>query len=140
MPAPVPYARIVNNTVVGSVGRGGSGAGEIGISVTSNASPTLLNNVVTTWVLAWQSTPAARQTVVGGMVFHRNTADVSGSATIGQFAIDADDTRELFRDVLNGKFVPCLGSIIIDSAIDSLQDRSSLVTVKNSIGIGLRQF
>ncbi len=136
VPAPVPYARIVNNTVVGSAGRGGTGAGEIGISITSNASPTLLNNVVTNLGTGLSIDASSNTTVVGGMVFHRNTADTAGVATGGQFAIDANDNTEIFLDVLNGNLYPAAGSVIIDSAIDSLQDRSSLVTVKNSIGVG----
>ncbi len=93
VPAPVPYARVVNNTIVGSNGRGGTGAGEIGISVTNNASPTLVNNVVTNLGIGLSVDASSSSTVVGGMVFHRNTTNVTGSASGGQFAIDADNTK-----------------------------------------------
>ncbi len=43
----VPYARIVNNTLVGRGGDlFGNGVGDVGVVIEDNASPTLLNNIV----------------------------------------------------------------------------------------------
>jgi hypothetical protein len=70
------------------------------------------------------------------MLFHRNTADTAGSATVGQFAIVAPSTSEIFANLRSGNLYPATNSPIIDSSIDSLQDRKSLATVKSSVGIG----
>ncbi len=134
--APVPYARLVNNTIVGTVGRNGGGtATETGILVANNASPTIMNNVITNVAVGLSIDATSTSTVVGGTLFHRNTANVGGSATTGQFPIVVPSTTEVFTNVSGGNLYPALGSPIIDSSIDSLQDRPSLVSVKNSIGI-----
>ena len=132
VPAGVPYARLVNNTIAGGL----AGAGGTGIRVQDNASPTLMNNVVTNSAVGLSIDATSTSTVVGGMVFHRNTADTALSATVGQFPIVVPSTTEVFANLAKGNLYPAANSPIIDSSIDSLQDRSSLTTVKNSVGIG----
>lgn len=135
--APVPYARLINNTIVGTVNRGGGGGlDETGIRVRSNASPTIVNNVVTNVAVGLDIDATSTSTVVGGMVFHRNTANTGGSATLGQFPLVVDSAQNVFLDVASGNLYPAINSPVIDSSIDSLQDRPSLVAVKNSVGIG----
>ncbi len=132
VPAGVPYARLINNTIAGGL----AGASGTGIRVQDNASPTLMNNVVTNSAIGLSIDATSTSTVVGGMVFHRNTADTALSATVGQFATVVPSTTEVFMNLSKGNLYPAANSPIIDSSIDSLQDRSSLATVKNSVGIG----
>lgn len=109
---------------------------EAGIRVINNASPTILNSVITNSPVGLRVDASSSSSVVGGMAYHRNTANIAGSATLGQFPQLVDPTREVFLDLENGNLYPAPGSPIIDSSMDSLQDRPSLVTVKNSIGMG----
>ena len=132
VPAGVPYARLINNTIAGGL----AGASGTGIRIENNASPTIMNNVVTNSAVGLSIDATSTSTVVGGMVFHRNTANTANSATVGQFAIVVPSTTEVFSDLSTGNLYPAANSPIIDASIDSLQDRSSLVSVKNSVGIG----
>lgn len=132
VPAGVPYARLINNTIVGGL----TGSTGTGILVQNNASPTLMNNVVTNSAIGLAIDASSTSTVVGGMVFHRNATNTSQSATLGQFAIVVPSTTEIFTNLAKGNLYPAANSPTIDSSIDSLQDRTSLATVKNSIGIG----
>ena len=53
----VPYARVVNNTLVGRGGSlfDGNGVGDVGIVVEDNASPTILNNIVSNFAVGIRS-------------------------------------------------------------------------------------
>ncbi|MGN6545586.1 MAG: dockerin type I domain-containing protein [Aureliella sp.] len=144
---PLRYVRITDDgSRLGSLDAAGadidavvavsSAVSETGIRVASNASPTILNSVITNSPVGLQVDASSSSTVVGGMVYHRNTANTAGSATLGQFPQVADATKELFVDVANGNLYPAPGSPVIDSSMDSLQDRPSLVAVKSSIGLG----
>ncbi len=132
VPASVPYARIVNNTIVGGVP---TPAGT-GIRIQNNASPTLMNNIIANTSVGLSIDATSTSTVVGGMLFHRNGVNTAGSATVGQFPTIVPNTTQIFTDLTRGNLYPAANSPIIDSSIDSLQDRSTLATVKNSIGIG----
>lgn len=138
IPAPVPYARLVNNTIVGSINliSGGSVSVGTGIRVQNNASPTIVNNVIANTAIGLDIDASSTSTVVGGSVFHRNVTNTARSATLGQFPLVADDSKELFFNVTSGNLYPGAGSQVIDSGIDSLQDRPSIVAVKNSYGAG----
>ncbi len=131
IPAAVSNVRLVNNTIVGSP----TGSSGTGILVQSNASPTIVNNVVTNSAIGISIDASSSSTVVGGMVFHRNSSNTGGSATVGQFPISVPSTTELFTNLSRGNLYPAPGSPLIDSSIDSLQDRLSFATVKGSIGI-----
>lgn len=109
---------------------------ETGIRVQSNSSPTVVNNIVANLPVGLEVDASSSSTVVGGMVYHRNTANLAGAAALGQFPLVVDSARDIFVDVLNANLYPAAGSPIIDSSIDSLQDRPALVSVKNSVGIG----
>ncbi len=76
-------------------------------------------------------------TVIGGTVFHRNTVDLGGSATAGQYAINVSNNKSVFVDPAEGFFYPSLNSPVIDASVDSLEDRSSLIAVKQPLGLQL---
>ncbi len=110
-------------------------AGGEGIRVRSNASATLLNNVLVNSTTGINIDASSASTVVGGSVFHRNVADTGGSATTGQFSTLVGNNVPVFVAVGIGNLYPAASSPVIDSSIDSLEDRLSLVAVKQPLGM-----
>lgn len=106
-----------------------------GVRIGANASPTLINNVVVNHLEGIFVDPTSSSTVVGGTLFQRNTQDVSGSATLGQFPIVASSTTVLFTDPASRNLYPQPGSRTIDASLDSLPDRASLLSVKQPLGL-----
>ena len=132
----VPFGRIVNNTVYGP--RGTNPAG-VGIQVVNNASPTLLNNVLAnldTGIFV-DASSAGQGTVIGGNAFSlTNRRNVGGSATTGSFAVLIPAGAPLFVNPDGGNFYPDHLSPIIDSSINSLQERQAYYNaVLQPIGI-----
>lgn len=125
---PVSMARLVNNTIVGD----GTGTG---IEVTDNASPTLLNNVISSFATGIEVGTNSTAPVLGGNLYHNNNTDVNGGS-VGSFAIVADATEELFVGQANGNYYPADGASVLDSSVKSLRDRSVMTTVKQPVGIG----
>lgn len=106
-----------------------------GITIANNATATLLNNVITNTTTGLSIDASSSSTVVGGTVFQGNTANVAGSATLGQFPTVIDPNVPLFVSAGTGNLYPAPGSPLIDSSIDSLEDRPSLASVKRPLGI-----
>ncbi len=132
----VPFGRIVNNTIYGP--QASSPAG-IGIQVVNNASPTILNNVLANLDtgLFVDAGSMAQGTVIGGNAFSlTNRRNVGGSATTGSFAVLVPTNAPLFVGPDNGNFYPDHLSPIIDSSINSLQERQAYYNaVLQPIGI-----
>ena len=126
-PASVPIGRLVNNTVVGD----GSGSG---IIVQSNASPTLLNNLVSGFTTGFDidASSVAAGTTVGANAFQGNTIN----STIPLASSSVDIAGDVFQDPFRRIFIPVEGSIVIDSSFSSLPDRFEFFnTVKDPVGI-----
>jgi hypothetical protein len=109
--------------------------GGTGISVSTSASPTLLNNVVVNTAVGIQVDASSQSTIIGGSLFQRNTADIADSAVLGDFAIVADENAPLFVDPVRGVLYPANLSPIIDSSVNSLPDRAPLTAVKELLGL-----
>jgi hypothetical protein len=129
-PGAVPFGRIVNNTIFGGVSPTG-----VGILVNESASPTLLNNVLASLRTGVEVDASSASTIIGGTVFHRNSMNNVGTG-LGTFPIVVGAGEELFVEPENGNFYPAPGSRLIDSSIDSLQDRPELTTLMNPLGFG----
>ncbi len=131
--APVPFGRIVNNTIVGPGGAG------IGINVTDNAAPTLLNNIVASLDTGIRvDASSLARTVLSGNTFQTstNTRNFGGSLTnVGAFAQTLSAAQALFLDATNRKYYLATGSLAIDSSVDQIQDRPDLTTVRDPLGI-----
>ncbi len=128
-PAPVPFGRLVNNTLVGE----GSGSG---IQVRSAASPTMLNNIVTRFAIGLDvdASSEAAGTVVGGNAFQDNQTDSTLPLATSSFVIPVG--VPLFEDPTRGIYIPANGSQVIDSSFGSLPDRLDFFnTVKEPVGI-----
>jgi hypothetical protein len=134
--APVPFGRVVNNTVFG---RGGSlvpgpSLNDIGIAVVNNASPTLLNNIVANTAIGIGVDASSASTVIGGSVYQGNLTNTVGAAT-ESFPLALTNADPLFVNAAKGNFYLARNSAAIDSAVDSLLERASLETVKAPLGI-----
>jgi len=129
--AAVPFGRIVNNTVYGGDTRVGTG-----ILVKDNAGPTLLNNIVanTNLGISVDSTSTST-TVLGANLYSNNTANVPTGASVGSNPILLAPNAPLFVDAAHQNFYPAKNSLAIDSALNTLADRPSIVAVKSAIGI-----
>jgi VCBS repeat-containing protein len=134
--AAVPFGRIVNNTIYG-----GATATGTGISVSNNASPTILNNIIANTANAMiidnsSSTGAISATQTGTFVFQGNTSlgTVGGAA----YAPSPNDIQLLATDALflsTSSFYLASGSSAIDSSINVLPDRAEYVAVTGALGI-----
>jgi hypothetical protein len=105
-----------------------------GIRIGNNASPTLLNNIVVNNLDGITISSNSSSTVVGGTIYQYNTRNVSG-APLGQFPITVSAGVPLFTKVESRNLYPVPGAPSIDSSIDSLLDRSSLLAVKQPVGL-----
>ncbi len=134
--APVPFARIVNNTLVGTGGTletRFTGGNDVGVAVGQNASPTLLNNIVANFTTGVTVDATSQSTVLGGMLYQGN--GVNAPSGVGSFPIALGVNDPLFQDLETENFYPAALSRAIDSSINALEDRLSLVSVKNPLGI-----
>ncbi|MEM9645151.1 MAG: GEVED domain-containing protein, partial [Planctomycetota bacterium] len=128
-PAPVPYGRIVNNTVVGN----GTGSG---ITVANSASPTILNNVVSgfTTGIDVDGTSINVGTILNGNAYANNATD--STIAVSTSAIQIPDGTPVFKDADRDLYIPATGSDIIDSSFSEIADRGDFfATVKDPVGI-----
>ncbi|MCA9125524.1 MAG: tandem-95 repeat protein [Planctomycetales bacterium] len=125
--APTPFGRIVNNTVVGLNGLG------IGINVTDNASPTLLNNIVSSFATGIAVDATSSTTVVGATTFQNN----GNNGTVGTDAQTLGPAEPLFVNAAGQNYYPAAGSRVIDSSIDTQNDRQAMTTVRSPMGIAV---
>ncbi|MCA9205144.1 MAG: right-handed parallel beta-helix repeat-containing protein, partial [Planctomycetales bacterium] len=126
---PVPYGRVVNNTVYGNR------QGDIGINVTENAGPTLLNNIVANLSTGIQvDGSSAANTVLASNLYQNNNQNVVGSS-VGLFGTTLNATDPLFVDPANRNFYLAPGSAAIDSAQATFGDRTAFISLKDSAGL-----
>jgi hypothetical protein len=89
MTASVPFGRLINNTIFGLNGN------DVGISVSNNASPTILNNIIANLGVGIQVDNTSQSTVVGYTLYQGNRANTAGT-TPGALAIQLTPTEPLF--------------------------------------------
>ncbi len=110
---------------------------ETGVLVSEQASPTLLNNVLANLNSGiWQD--ASPTTVVGANTFqHNDVANSNLGAPGDDFNTVLGNYEALFVDAADGDFYPAPMARSIDSALDSLGERSGFATVKTAMGISI---
>lgn len=123
--AAVPFGRILNNTIWG-----GASANGTGILVGPNASPTVLNNIVSNTLTGIVVDPSS-PTEISFNLFAGNTAN----GPTGTNAIVLAAGAPLFKDPANRNFYPVQNSGAVDSSRDSVPDRASIAAVKSAVGI-----
>jgi hypothetical protein len=124
--AAVPFGKIVNNTIYGS----GSPTG-VGIQVTQNASPTVLNNIIANTDTAISVDGTSVTTVIGTTLFQNNI----NLPVTGTNAILLNPFDPLFLNPGASNFYLKAGSLAIDSSLNRLADRPAFVAVKAPLGI-----
>ena len=120
----VPYGKLINNTIYGGQSRSGTG-----IQVQTNASPTLLNNIVVNTVTGISVDGSSSSTVVGRTYFQNNATN----GTTGQNPVIDGIGNPLFVDPSVGNFYLADGSEAIDRSLASLPDRAAFVSFKNDL-------
>jgi titin len=103
----------------------------VGVDVTENASPTLLNNVFASLATGITVDGTSGGTVVGYSAFHATT----NSGVAGTNAVTL--TASPFVNAARGNFYPAAKSPIIDSGLGSLEDRNDYTAVTQPLGIPL---
>lgn len=139
--ANVPFARVLNNTIVGKGGALPSDSkhnagdfSDVGIFLEQNVSPTLLNNVIVNFKRGIVSDKTSTTTVISGTTFQGNVRNADNiNAT--DFTDVLPNTATPFTDFKNGIFYPADRSRLIDSSIDTVADREDLRLVKQNVGI-----
>ena len=126
-----PYGRLVNNTIYG----GGSG---IGIDVANNAAPTIMNNVFSELDTGVKVDSSSRldgagdaSTVIGTSAFYLVGTEVDGANQ----SLGLTLTEDPFVNKARNNFYPAANSRIIDSSMNSLEDRPGFTVVKDAINI-----
>ncbi|MGB7323352.1 MAG: Ig-like domain-containing protein [Rubripirellula sp.] len=130
---PNVYSRILNNTIYNS---------DVGIEIGQRAAPTLLNNVLIDNGIGLRGTNEG-PTVIRATVYSGNGQNSTGLGGTGTEAI-VNPVGPLFVNPTdanfglsagNPNFYPAAGSVLIDSSIGSQLDRTSIIDVKDSLGI-----
>lgn len=130
--AAVPFGRIVNNTIFGDA-RNPFGTG---ISVTENAGPTVLNNILANLVTGINvDASSAPVTVIGANLYKGNTNNINPNTLTESFPLVLSSSDTLFVDEKNGNFYLSPSSKAIDSSVDSVPERDSLKAVTGPLGI-----
>jgi len=123
--AVVPYGRIVNNTIFGALARRG-----VGVSITDNAAPTLMNNLFAS-LASGVAAANSSGTVVNTSAYYNTGTQVSGVGESGAVVLTADP----FVNAAGRNFYLAPGSQAIDSSLNTLQDRPAFVAVNSDLGI-----
>ena len=131
--ADVMFARIVNNTLYGGTTPTG-----VGVKVTNNSGPTLINNLFASLATGVtvdstsQVDDAGRQrTVVAASAYWNTATQVAGVAQ--NIAINLAGNP--FVNALQRNFYLVPGTAAIDSSLNALQDREEFRVVNASVGI-----
>ncbi|HEY4309260.1 MAG TPA: NF038122 family metalloprotease [Pirellulales bacterium] len=129
------FGRIVNNTIYG----GGNG---VGIAVSRNASPTLLNNILANLAVGVIVDSSSTSTVLGANLYQGNTQNTVGTG-LGSFPATPATNAPLFVNAANHNFnlleknSSGLTNLAIDSSLQTLADRTAMTTIDSPLGIGV---
>lgn len=131
--AVVPFGRIVNNTIYGGLVAQG-----IGIEVTENAGPTLMNNLFANLATGVSVDASSRRDGAGN---ERTVVTHSGFSVVATPVTGVTDRFRVvlpaspFVSALTGNFYPVPGTPAIDTSLNALQDRNAFVVVNSPIGV-----
>lgn len=124
---PVPFGRIINNTLIGNKEGGG-----VGIAVVDRASPTLMNNIITDFGTGIvDSTPSGVSFVTRTNYFQGNNAN----GPTGLDPVIQPAGTPLFVDVANQNYYLVGSSAALDRSLNQLEDRLTYTSFKRELGI-----
>ncbi|GAA5506096.1 tandem-95 repeat protein [Novipirellula caenicola] len=124
---PVPFGRIVNNTLVGD----GPAAGT-GVAVVGYASPTIMNNIITGFNLGIADPQISNVDVIVRSNYFQGNNYNGATGTDSQIAASG---TPLFVDAANDNYYLVDTSVALDSSLDQLEDRFDFVNFKNRLGL-----
>jgi VCBS repeat-containing protein len=123
-------ARIVNNTIHGVQGN------SVGLTINEGAAPTVINNIFSNSNVGVSISGASLGNVVlGGNLYKQNNLPIAPANTPESFPIFLLPAQPLFLNPSLGRFYLEAFSQAIDSSLSSLENRSSIETVKAALGI-----
>lgn len=133
--SPIPFGRIVNNSIWGGVTATG-----IGIDVLNSAAPTLMNNIIAntqTGIRVDATSQSATQELSN--LFQGNVTNKQGGA-LGNYDLIQATTSPIFVDAARGNFQLRPGTaanpnLAVDSANNSLDDRIGIMNVRMALGM-----
>ncbi|MFO0410742.1 MAG: hypothetical protein ACK50R_03795, partial [Planctomycetota bacterium] len=129
--APTSVTRIVNNTIYGR----NTGAGQSGILVEANTSPTILSNILANLSTGINVDPTVQNSVVVGANLYQGNVTNLTPGTNQSFPIFLTPSQPLFTDPTRDRFYLRALSQAIDSSIASLEDRNLLDQVRSAVGL-----
>ncbi|MCE2810227.1 MAG: hypothetical protein LW850_07470 [Planctomycetaceae bacterium] len=129
--APTSVTRIVNNTIYGR----NTGAGQSGILVEANTSPTILSNILANLATGINVDPTVQNSVVVGANLYQGNVTNLTPGTNQSFPIFLTPSQPLFTDPTRDRFYLRALSQAIDSSIASLEDRNLLDQVRSAVGL-----
>ena len=109
---------------------------ETGVMISDRSSPTLLNNTFLN-LQAGIIHIDSPTTVIGASLYQHNQVDTNLTSPGEDFSIIAGGFERLFLNTADYNFYPAELSRVIDSAIDSLEDRDDFVSIKDAMGISV---
>ena len=137
----VPFGKIVNNTIVGGRKVDPNNPASallpngVGILVSQNASPTIMNNIVAYHEVGIVIDPTSQSTVLLATAYQNNLSNRQVGTVAENFALEMATSESLFVDAVAGDFHLAAGSRAIDSSVNVLQDRPEMVAVSAPLGI-----
>jgi len=136
----VPFGRIVNNTIYGNTANG-YGASGTGIQVGPNASPTILNNLVTHLATGVQIDPSSNTTELGAMIYQNLGRVVDwptvppGRNPLGEESMILSPNTPLYVRPEKGNFYLLPETLAIDNSVESMNERAAMHQVRQPLGI-----
>ncbi|WP_442506520.1 tandem-95 repeat protein [Novipirellula sp. SH528] len=126
---PVPFGRIVNNTLVSDGPATGTG-----VEVVGYASPTIMNNIITGFGLGISDPQINNVDVVVRSNYFQGNNNNGATGTDSQIAANG---TPLFVDAANQNYYLVDTSVALDSSLDQLEDRFEFVNFKNKLGLAV---
>ena len=130
--AAVPIARVLNNTIYGGATPSG-----VGVQVSQNASPTILNNIFANLATGVSVDNTSSSTVLEGSIYQNDGTNLTGTVFNGGdlFSNALAPSDPLFTNAAANDFYLAAGSKAIDSGINQVPERTDLTAAKSLTGI-----
>ncbi|HEV3345323.1 MAG TPA: hypothetical protein VG125_33405, partial [Pirellulales bacterium] len=133
--APVPFGRIMNNTIYGGTQPSGTG-----ILVQNNASPTIINNIVANTKVGISVDNSSQQLasapVLASNLYQGNGTDSNDpGGAVGTNSNLSATGKPLFVNAAANNFYLAAFSPAINSSVSVVQDRAAVIAVTSTIGI-----
>jgi hypothetical protein len=127
----VPFVKVVNNTIYGSNVQNPTD-GTVGVLITNNASPTLLNNAIVNTATSISVVNSATGEIEANLFQGNSSNPVIGNNSLVNVAASSSS---MFVNAAKNNFYPASGSPLIDSSRSVYNDRAEYIAVTGVLGI-----